>query len=278
MKSSPLTRQPALARGQCVRPTAVPLGLKRCTPARHSLKTRAAAEPQAAPKASSSSSAAPVEYIPDSEFSISKVSFGSILTPVGLGLLGFGFTAYFNILPGGDISSLLLIYGFPISLLGFALSYAQLDPVTCKTTQAALDLRATQMTDNQKQIREDCTRFRYGDEQHLEEALARVFKPGRPGGVAKKLIPVLKGLREVTVDGAYTLVLEFSGPLEFAKWEEFQPKIQSFFGPGVIAKLDKTEAGVDVSLVCDGSGAGRGGAEKKDVLPPLLPGLKARQQ
>lgn len=69
----------------------------------------------------------------------------------------------------------------------------QLEPVTCKTTKEALELRATQMTDNQKQIREDCTRFRYGDEQHLEEALNRIFKPNRPGGVARKLIPVLTG-------------------------------------------------------------------------------------
>ena len=30
--------------------------------------------------------------------------------------------------------------------------------------------------------------------------------------------------------------------------------------------------------VSDGSGAGRGGGEQKDVLPPLMPGLKARQQ
>lgn len=36
--------------------------------------------------------------------------------------------------------------------------------------------------------------------------------------------------------------------------------------------------GMDVALVCDGSGAGRGGGEKKDVLPPLMPGMKPRQQ
>lgn len=69
--------------------------------------------------------AADSELMTDSELSISKVSFGSILTPVGLGLLGYGFSAYFQLLPGGDLSSLMLIYGFPISLLGFALSYAQ---------------------------------------------------------------------------------------------------------------------------------------------------------
>jgi len=36
--------------------------------------------------------------------------------------------------------------------------------------------------------------------------------------------------------------------------------------------------GVDVILACDGSGEGRGGPAQKDVLPPLVPGMKARQQ
>jgi hypothetical protein len=33
-----------------------------------------------------------------------------------------GFLGYFNVIPTGSISSLLLIYGFIISLIGFALS------------------------------------------------------------------------------------------------------------------------------------------------------------
>ena len=45
-----------------------------------------------------------------------------------------------------------LIYGFPITLLGFALSYAQLKPVPCKTTKEALALRDAQATDIQKQV------------------------------------------------------------------------------------------------------------------------------
>lgn len=39
----------------------------------------------------------------------------------------------------------------------------------------------------------------------------------------------------------YTLVLEFESSLEDDKWEAFQPKIQSFFGPGIEARLTKTE-------------------------------------
>jgi hypothetical protein len=38
------------------------------------------------------------------------------------------------------------------------------------------------------------------------------------------------------------------------------------------------ERAVDVVLCTDGSGAGRGGEEKKDAFPPLAPGQKPRQQ
>jgi hypothetical protein len=43
----------------------------------------------------------------------------------GSALLAYGFGAYFALLPGGDVSSILLVYGFPMALLGAALSYAQ---------------------------------------------------------------------------------------------------------------------------------------------------------
>lgn len=220
------------------------------------------------------------EYIQSQDFRIEQVSFGTILSPIGIGLMGYGFGAFFGLLPGGDVSSLMLIYGFPISLLGFALSYAQLKPVPCLSTPEAFALRESQ-TDIQKQVREDVTRFRYGDEQHLDEALTRIFNFGRAGGIPRRLCPILVGLREEVIGGKYTLVLEFTTRKEQMTnemWEQRQPKLQGFFGPGIIATLSPTEQGMDVNLVVDGSGAGRGGGEKKDVLPPLMPGLPARQQ
>ncbi|GBF99544.1 hypothetical protein Rsub_12350 [Raphidocelis subcapitata] len=235
-------------------------------------------QPQRRGLAVAAASGADSELVTDGEFAISKISFGSILTPLGVGLLVYGFGAYFLLLPGADISSLLLIYGFPISVLGFALSYAQLAPVPCKTTKAAFELRATQMTDIQKQVREDVTRYRYGDEAHLEEAIDKIWRFGKSGGLPRKSAPVLVGVREETSEGRYTLVLEFESKLDWAKWEEKQAKFQSFFGPGIEARLAQTERGVDVLLVSDGSGSGRGGGEQKDVLPPLMPGLPARQQ
>ena len=81
-----------------------------------------------------------------------QISFGAILTPVGVFLLTYGFGSFFQLLPGSDIAAILLIYGFPITLLGFALSYAQLKPVPCKTTKDALALRDAQATDIQKQV------------------------------------------------------------------------------------------------------------------------------
>jgi hypothetical protein len=37
-------------------------------------------------------------------------------------------------------------------------------------------LRETQATPILTQVRNDVTRFRYGDEQHLDEALLRIFR------------------------------------------------------------------------------------------------------
>ena len=106
-----------------------------------------------------------------------------------------------------------------------------------------------------------------------------MFKHGRPDGLPRRQAPTLIGLREEVVDGAYCLVMEFESPkMSTEEWEKFLPKFQTFFGPGIVASLASTEAGMDVALLSDGSGEGRGGGEKKDVLPPLMPGLPARSQ
>merc|ERR1712032_575269 len=104
----------------------------------------------------------------------------------GSALLAYGFGAYFNFLPGESFSAIMLIYGFPASLIGFALKYAQLDPVPCRTKPEAIPLRETKATDIQNQIREDVTRYRYGDEQHLDLALERVLMLGRYEGVSSR--------------------------------------------------------------------------------------------
>lgn len=93
-------------------------------PAPSSTSSTPAAAPVSSIPASVISPAA-IDYVKDTEFSITKISYGNILTPLGVGMLTYGFGAYFLLLPGADVAALLLIYGFPISVLGFALSYAQ---------------------------------------------------------------------------------------------------------------------------------------------------------
>lgn len=120
-------------------------------------------------------------------------------------------------------------------------------------------MRESQMTDIQKQVREDVTRYRYGDEQHLEEALARVFLFNRPKGLPRKLSPKLVGVREDVLDGRYALTMEFDTKKEMEKeaWETRLDKIQTFFGPGITASLQDRKGGMDVTLKTDGSGKGR---------------------
>ncbi|KAI5684257.1 hypothetical protein M9H77_05485 [Catharanthus roseus] len=179
----------------------------------------------------------------DGGFSLAKVSFGVIGLGVGVTLLSYGFGAYFNILPGSEWSALMLTYGFPLAIIGMALKYAELKPVPCLTYSDAQILREQCATPILKQVRNDVTRYRYGDEQHLDEALKRIFQYGQGGGIPRRSAPVLQKIREeVTEDGKYCLVLVFEAKaLQLSDFEQRQAKFASFFGPGITAEVAKGE-------------------------------------
>ncbi|KAI3879400.1 hypothetical protein MKX03_004100 [Papaver bracteatum] len=181
--------------------------------------------------------------VPDPEFTLAKVSFGVIGLGLGVSLLSYGFGAYFNILPGSEWSAIMLTYGFPLAIIGMALKYAELKPVPCITYSDAEALREKCATEILKQVRNDVIRFRYGDEQHLDEALKRIFQYGQGGGIARRSAPILQKIREeVTEDGKYSLVLVFQAKsLELSDFEKRQAKFASFFGPGIRAEIRKDE-------------------------------------
>lgn len=190
--------------------------------------------------------------VPDDGFSISKISFGVVGLGVGVSLLSYGFGAYFNVLPGSEWSAIMLTYGFPLAIIGMALKYAELKPVPCLTYSDAQRLQEKCATPILKQVKSDVTRYRYGDEQHLDEALKRIFQYGQGGGIARRSAPVLKMIREeVTQDGKYCLVLVFEAKaLQLSDFEKRQAKFTSFFGPGVTAEVGKSEKNL-YEIVCN---------------------------
>jgi len=209
---------------------------------------------------------------------LSTTSFGTIGLSVGLPLLAYGFCAYFSFLPGADVSALMLIYGFPISLIGFALKYAELEPLKLVTYEDAFKVREDQTTPILTQVRGDVTRYRYGDEQHLEEAMKIIFRFNRPGGLRRNQAPELVGLSEQIINDRYALCLEFDSPkMEFSDWTDRVSKITTFFGPGVVAaatRIGDDDHKVEIALITTGEGGGE--MQDMEVLPPLAPGQPAR--
>ncbi|KAK9683241.1 hypothetical protein RND81_10G125800 [Saponaria officinalis] len=181
--------------------------------------------------------------VPDDQFSLAQISFGVVGLGSGVTLLAYGFGAYFNILPGSEWSALMLTYGFPVAVIGMALKYAELKPVPCVTYSDAQKLREKCATEILKQVKTDVTRYRYGDEQHLDEALKRIFQYGQGGGISRRSAPVLQMIREeVTEDGKYCLVLVFEAKtLQLSDFEQRQAKFTSFFGPGITAEVGKAK-------------------------------------
>ncbi|MGC1307239.1 MAG: DUF2854 domain-containing protein [Phormidesmis sp.] len=165
-----------------------------------------------------------------------KIPLGTVLLVVGALLTAVGFVAYAQ--ENATLNLVGFFYGVPILLGGLALRAAELEPVpyTKLPSEAVIALRS-QATQTQTQVRQDVTRYRYGQEAHLDDTLERLGLS--PNDTQR---PVLSGLHEEQRDGAYTLVLEFDSPyISFEKWQEKQPKIEAFFGPGITAEISQPE-------------------------------------
>lgn len=174
-----------------------------------------------------------------------RFSLGSVGLVVGGILTVIGFAAYF-----ADNATLNLVgffYGIPVLLGGFALKAAELKPVPLDTpSPEILALREQQATATQNQVRKDVTRYRYGQEAHLDSSLSHLgLSP------TDDERPILFGLREEAIAGAYALVLEFDSPLiPFATWQDKLPKIEGFFGPDIKAEVKELEDdAVELTLI-----------------------------
>lgn len=175
-----------------------------------------------------------------------QTSLGTLGLAVGTVLTVVGFVAYAS--GNATLNLAGFFYGIPLLLGGLALKAAELKPVPFSqpTDPSVLALREQQATATQNQIRQDITRYRYGQDAHLDSSLSRLgLSP------TDEERPVLKGLRESEMDGAYTLILEFYSPLiPLEIWQQKREKMENFFGPGVRIELTQPESNlVDLAIV-----------------------------
>ncbi|MBW4634395.1 MAG: DUF2854 domain-containing protein [Iphinoe sp. HA4291-MV1] len=169
------------------------------------------------------------------------ISIGGVLTIIGLAAYAAD-NATFNLVG--------FFYGIPLLLGGLALKYNELKPVPFSqpTTPQVLTLRKQQATPTQNQVRQDITRYRYGQDAHFDKALSFLGL-----GSTDDDIPVIRGLRETEINGTYALILEFDSPsVPIDVWQQKQEKMTSFFGPGVEVKVTKASSdGIELMLIAN---------------------------
>lgn len=167
------------------------------------------------------------------------VTVGSILTVIG-------FVAY--AMGNSTLNLAGFFYGIPLLLGGLALKAAELKPIPFakETTPEVLALRKEKATPTQNQVRLDVTRYRYGQEAHLDEALQRLgLSP------TDEERPILTKIQEDKIDDHYALILFFDSPLiKLQTWQEKEEKITKFFGPAITAKVSQLEEGkIQLALI-----------------------------
>lgn len=175
-----------------------------------------------------------------------QISLGSLGLVVGGVLTVLGFVAYAT--DNATLNLAGFFYGIPLLLGGLALKVTELKPVPFSqpTSPETIALREERATQIQKQIRQDVTRYRYGQKAHLDESLQRLgLSP------TDEERPVLVSLREIDTDGAYTLIMAFDSPMiGLEQWQAKQEKIEKFFGPGIRAQIMQPEENcIEVALI-----------------------------
>ena len=182
-----------------------------------------------------------MNFLPNTSLGSLGLAIGSLLALAGFIAYGMG---------NSTINLIGFFYGIPLLLGGLALKASELKPVKLSqpTPPEVATLREQQSTSTQTQIRRDVMRYRYGQEAHLDDSLSHL---GMAPSDEER--PVLAGLREEELGGAYNLILEFESPLiPLETWQEKREKIEKFFGPGLRAEVRVTEeeGHIDLSLIC----------------------------
>ena len=175
-----------------------------------------------------------------------KISLAFVGLTVGSVLTVVGFVAY--ALDYATLNLAGFFYGIPLLLGGLALKAAELKPIPFRepTPDTIRKLREKQATSTQNQIRKDVTRYRYGQDAHLDDTLQRLgLSP------TDEERPVLVSIQETAIAEKYALTLAFESPfISLETWQEKIEKIEKFFGPDIQVNVVQTaENKIDVSLI-----------------------------
>ena len=166
-----------------------------------------------------------------------RISLAAVGLTVGGILTLTGFVAY--ALDYATLNLAGFFYGIPLVLGGLALKAAELKPIPIipPTAESILKVRQAQATPTQNQIRKDVTRYRYGQEAHLDDSLERLgLSP------TDEERPVLAALTELTEEERYTLRLTFQSPfISLETWQEKQEKIAKYFGPDLTVSVTASD-------------------------------------
>jgi Protein of unknown function (DUF2854) len=168
---------------------------------------------------------------------LGKISTALVLLLIG-GISSAGGITYYFMRPD-TLNALGLFIGMPLLIVGLGLRSAEMAPVplTPSTPYEVSLLRDQQSTSTQVKILREVTRFLYGHEAHLDVALNRL---GLHNPEEEVEFPLLKGVSETAVDGAYALVLDFRAvefPLEV--WQEKRAQMETFFGPDIRVTVEE---------------------------------------
>jgi hypothetical protein len=175
-----------------------------------------------------------------------QFSLGTLGLTVGSILTIIGIAAYAS--NNATLNLVGFFYGIPLVLGGLALKANELKPVPLSqpTPPSVLALRKQQATQTQNKIRKDVTRYCYGQDAHLDRALSYLGLSS-----SDEELPLITGLRETEINGAYALILEFDSPqTPIDVWQQKQEKMTSYFGPGVeVHVTPKSENRIELTLI-----------------------------
>ena len=161
---------------------------------------------------------------------------GAVLTVIGLFAYGTG---------AANLSVPTLFYGFPIFLAGLALKTTELPPTKQIGTQFELSQSKGKELPELAKVVKDVTRWRYGQNAHLESSLIalRLWNQEDP--------PQLLEIEELETIKGYGIRLRFKlAGVPLARWQEKQERLGRFFAKGMQAELLTPQEGeLDLMII-----------------------------